>query len=172
MEDSKPTSDIEIVKKSASEALASVFDAVKKNVDVKGERAAPVFFPQGIDFISLTVKIGDIEVDVTIKGPNSKESESRFANKANAAPPSTSFLDPNEVELNWEGSVKIFGSGFDAGAFAAFDGKVPANEQVTDSLLQVRVTQDITGKRGEKTVIVHNGDGSISNEKKLLVKKR
>jgi hypothetical protein len=84
--------------------------------------------------------------------------------------PSISFLNPDTVNRDWEGTVEIHGSNFDSGSFAFFDGMNPKTIYKSDSLLEVEVKKDITGTTGTKKVKVHTGSGSLSNEVDFVVK--
>lgn len=84
--------------------------------------------------------------------------------------PSISFLEPNTVKRDWEGTVEIHGSNFDRGSFALFDGVVPKTIYKSDSLLEAEVKKNITGSAGTKKVKVHTGAGSLSNEVDFVVK--
>src|SRR5262249_23067582 len=155
--------------------LDSVFEKLKNSAGIKGDGPVRLFFPNGIELISVALNVNakdGIRVEVKIAGEKGVKGAGAFEDLAApgiaSGAPTISFLDPNEVPLNWEGPVKIFGTGFDADSFAMFDGKVPRTLLATETLLKVSLTQEITGKPGEKTVVVHTGAGSLSNEVKFL----
>lgn len=83
--------------------------------------------------------------------------------------PSISFLNPDTVKRDWEGTVEIHGSNFDSGSFAFFDGVIPKTNYKSDSLLEAELKKNITGTTGTKKVKVHTGSGSLSNEVNFVV---
>jgi len=167
------------VEKSTREVLTSVFESLKNNVGVKADGPTRLFFPNGIELISVIVKVNvkdgiDVEVKIAgekgIKGTVLVEGASFKETILSPASPQISSIDPGEVQIGWEGTVKIFGSGFDNDSFALFNGLVPKTSYSSDTLLKVDVTKEITGTAGAKVVKVHTGGGSVSNDVSFLVK--
>jgi hypothetical protein len=84
--------------------------------------------------------------------------------------PTITSLDPDAVPQGWEGTLQVKGSNFDKGSFVLIDGKVPKTTYKSDSLLEAELKKDITGMAGSKVVKVHTGEGSVSNDKTLVVR--
>ena len=83
--------------------------------------------------------------------------------------PVISSLEPDGAVVTWEGSVEIGGSGFDDGSWVLFAGVRLQTRFKSDSLLEVDVTQAVTGTTGIKTVQVYKKAGDVSNEVHFLV---
>ena len=166
------------VEKSTRQVLAAVFENLKSNAAVKADGTTRLFFPNGIELISVIVKVNvkdGIDVELKIAGEKGIkgtliEGASGVRTTSSASSPQIAYLDPGEVKSGWEGSVKIVGTGFDSGSFALFDGIVPKTLSSSDTVLEVSVTKEITGRAGEKVVKVHTGGGLVSNEVKFIVK--
>jgi len=88
----------------------------------------------------------------------------------NGSDPEISFLDPKEVRVNWEGTVKIVGSNFDNGSFALFSGAVPKTVFISEGVLEAAVTKEITNQAGTRDVLVHTSAGLESNTVPFVVK--
>ncbi len=85
--------------------------------------------------------------------------------------PQIYFIEPKEVSVNWTGTVKITGAGFDNDCIAMFNGKVPRSSFVSSGQLNAEVDKDITSQAGQQTVKVHRqSDGTLSNEVAFIVK--
>ena len=56
------------VEKSANSVLSSIFDNLKANATVLGDQQPRLFFPNGIELITITVKIGTIDIELEIAG--------------------------------------------------------------------------------------------------------
>jgi hypothetical protein len=167
--------DVGAVEKSTRQVLAAVFENLKTSAGVKADGPTRLFFPNGIELISVVVKLNvkegiDVEVKIAgekgIKGAIDGARRTAIASRS----PVIRFLDPAEVALNWEGSVRIVGNGFDTQSFALFDAAVPRTLQATETIVEVNVTKDITGKAGDKSVEIHTGEGTISNTVRFTVR--
>jgi hypothetical protein len=84
--------------------------------------------------------------------------------------PEISSLDPKEVRVDWEGTVKIVGSNFDKGSFALFSGAAPKTVFISEVVLEAAVTKEITHQAGTKNVLVHLSTGPGSNTVPFVVK--
>ena len=179
MDDSRIASadDVGTVEKSTRQVLDAVFENLKSNAGVKADGSTRLFFPNGIELISVVFKVNakdGIDVEVKVAGEKGIKGTSVVGGARRArisGSPVISFIDPAEVTVNWEGNVKIFGSGFDTDSFALFDGKVPKTLQTTEGLVEVSVTKDITASAGDKSVEIHTGEGDVSNAVTFSVKK-
>ena len=174
----RSSGDIGDVEKATRDVLGAVFSNLKDSATVKAEGQTRLFFPNGIELISVTLKVNAKDgIDVEVKVAGEKGIKTVAAARSadghgltSSALPFITFIDPPEVAAGWEGDVKIVGGNFDAGSFALFDGAVPKTVSVTDTVLTVRMTSGVTGTPGTKTVVVHTGAGDLSNEKPFVVK--
>ena len=169
--------DVGSVEKSTRQVHAAVFENLKSNAGVKADGPTRLFFPNGIELISVIVKVNakeGIDVEVKIAGEKGIKGSAVFEGARRTAVasrvPVISLLEPAEVSLNWEGTVKIVGSGFDSESFALFDGAVPKTLRATETIVEVSITKDITGKVGDRSVEIHTGEGAISNAFTFTVK--
>ena len=59
------------VENSANSVLSSIFNNLKANATVLVDQPTPrLFFPNGIELITITVKIGTIDIELEIAGAN------------------------------------------------------------------------------------------------------
>jgi hypothetical protein len=85
------------------------------------------------------------------------------------AAPVVDSLDPPEVEQGSTVELAVLGRNFDEGSFVLIDGMSPRIVARAAERLDVELTREITETSGAKVVIVHNGDGRISDPVELGV---
>src|ERR1051326_5312847 len=160
---------IKEVKESTTEVLADVFQHLKQPAELPAGTGERLFFPRGIELIDIKVNVSGIVIELKIAGPNQGATAGVGITRTLRSP-QISFLDPREVPLNWEGTVKIFGSGFDDGSFGVFDERFLSTTFIRQDELHVAVTKETTGTAGTKTVFVHTGGGELSNQVDFVVR--
>jgi len=69
--------------KPVQDLLDGILTKLKETAAIKGPAQAPLFFPNGIELIQVTVKVGPADVEVTIAGPKEvRELPSKTRGKA------------------------------------------------------------------------------------------
>src|SRR5690349_15697767 len=102
----RSSGDIGDVEKATRDVLGAVFNNLKDSATVKAEGQTRLFFPNGIELISVTLKVNAKDgVDVEVKVAGEKGIKMVAAARAGdghthrtSAPPFISFIDPPEVD--------------------------------------------------------------------------
>lgn len=85
--------------------------------------------------------------------------------------PVLSSISPTSVKQGWTGTMKIVGGHFDINSYAFFDygSNIPVRHIKSDTLMDVDVTTDVTRLPHTWKVVIHNNDGSESDELSFVV---
>jgi hypothetical protein len=83
--------------------------------------------------------------------------------------PTISSLNPSSVKKDSEEKLSVHGSNFIEKSWIVVDGNFLGTTFVSSSELKTVLTKKETGSTGKKSVKVHDADGNLSNEVKLIV---